>query len=492
LVHNSTAQQLEYVAGTDAPLLAAVSLSAISGAVTCFRSQTLTEVPDAENCPFVKTDIARRLGQKALLYVPIKASGACLGVIEVEDRSRRRIFTRHEKTRVRHVARLAALGLRLGNQRAVQANLHRTEKMSAVSELIEAVAETLVNPLRRLDDLAVGSGDSEPAEAATRLSEIARESRRAVATVERLANLARSRRGHPQEIDIHQLLEGVRERWIEEGRSLQLNLSRAPARVTADPDHLEQVLLNLLQHGEQLLEGIGARELQVNTNLLEGNVLISIGPPDDAERGEPQPHVADDERLLEPECSLRLAVCQNLIEGFGGTLRIENRAKRGFRIELAYPLAADALRRIQPAASHHSSNGVTAAAPTVLVIDSDTGVQDALLYLLAERGYRVIPVSTSEEGLDLWDQAPFDCIFCDARPSSGGVQVYDRTHSSVDRFVFLAESNFAIENGDFPGKECAVLHKPIDAAELDRLLKSFSPEPPEVLEVTESQPAGAG
>jgi signal transduction histidine kinase/ActR/RegA family two-component response regulator len=492
LILNSAAQQLEYAAGTDSPPLAAVSLSAISGAVTCFRSQALTEVPDAENCPFVKTEIVRRLGQKALLYVPITLGGTCLGVIEVEDRTRKRIFSRQEKTRVRHVARLAALGLRLGDQRTVQTHLHRTAKMSAVSDLIEAVAETLVTPLRRLGELASGPSDDHPAEAVARLKEVARESRRAVATVERLANLARSRRGHPQEVDVHQLLEGVRERWIEDGRSLQLSLSRAPARVTADPDHLEQVLLNLLQHGEQLLEGVGARELQVSTNLLERNLLISIGPPGEAERGEPEPHVADDERLLEPESSLRLAVCRNLIEGFGGTLRVENRAKRGFRIELGYPLAADTLRRKQPAAPRHGAGGVSAEVLTALVIDPDTAIQDALLYLLSERGYRVIPVSTAEEGLDLCQQAHFDCVFCDARPSGGGLEVYGRIRSGASRFIFLAETALAVENGDFPGKDCAVLHKPVDESELDRVLESVPPEPAETVENTEKQPASAG
>jgi CheY-like chemotaxis protein len=342
-----------------------------------------------------------------------------------------------------------------------------------------------------LGDLASGPSDDNPAEAVARLKEVARESRRAVATVERLAHLARSRRGHAQEVDVHQLLEGVRERWIEDGRRLQLNLSRAPARVSADPDHLEQVLLNLLGHGEQLLEGIGARELQVSTNLLERNVLISIGPPAETERGEPDPHLADDERLLEPESSLRLAVCQNLVEGFGGTLRVENRAKRGFRIELGYPLVADTLRRMQPAAPLHGANGASAAVLTALVIDSDASVQDALLYLLSEHGYRVIPVATPEEGLDLCRQAHFDCVFCDARPG-GGLEVYDHMRSRVGRFIFLAETTLAVENGDFPGKDCAVLYKPIDEAELGRLLETLSPEPAETLEDTEKQPASAG
>jgi K+-sensing histidine kinase KdpD len=489
LLLNASAQQLEYESGTDSPPLSAVSLSAISGAVTCFRSQTLTEVPDAENSPFVKTEIVRRLGQKALLYVPILASGACLGVIEVEDRSRKRIFSRQQKTRLRHVARLAALGLRLGDQRTLDANLHRTKKMSAVRELIEAVAETLVTPLKRLDELSRNTADN-GAGVAARLAEVGRESRRALATIEQLAELANSRRGHHREVDLHELLEGVRERSIEDGRIVHLNLSRAPARIAADPEHLEQVILNLLQHGEHLLEGIGGNALQVSTNLLEQNVVISIAPPDDAKRGDPEPRVADDERLLEPESLLRLAVCQNLIEGFGGTLHVENRARRGFRIELRYPLAADTLRK-KSAAPRTSSNGVSTGVMTSLIIDPDLAVQDALLYMLTERGYRVIPIATPEEGLDLCQQGQFDCVLCDARLIGGGFEIYERMRSRVGRFIFLVENGFSLDDADLPSDDCAVLHKPVEAAELDQVLDLLAPEPAEPLEETEIKTAGA-
>ncbi len=492
LLLNSSAQQLEYEAGTDSPPLSAVSLSAISGAVTCFRSQALTEVPDAENCPFVKSEIVRRLGQKALLYVPIIAGGACLGVIEVEDRSRKRIFSRQQKTRVRHVARLAALGLRLGDQRILDANLHRTEKMSAVGELIEAVAETLVTPLKRLEELAGNAAADNGSVIAPRLREVARDSRRALATVDQLANLANSRRGHPREVDLNQLLEDLRDRLAEDGRAVQFNLSRAPARIAADPQHLEQVLLNLLQHGEHLLEGIGADCLQVSTNLLEKNVIISIAPPDNAERGDPGPRVAADERLLEPESLLRLAVCQNLIEGFGGTLHVENRVRRGFRIELRYPLAADTLRRKKSSAPHGDSDGVSTGVMTSLIVDPDTNVQDALLFLLSERGYRAIPVATAEEALDLCDQAQFDCMFCDAGLVGDGPGFYERVRPRVSRFVFLADTTFALENAGLGSDACAVLYKPVDAAGLDRVLEPLAYEPAEPVEEPEKQTAGAG
>ena len=83
-------QQLELQAGTEEPVSVSLSLDSMSGAVTCFRNRVMTEVADAENCPFVSQETARHLGQKSLLYMPIIADGACLGVIEVEDRDRKR------------------------------------------------------------------------------------------------------------------------------------------------------------------------------------------------------------------------------------------------------------------------------------------------------------------------------------------------------------------------------------------------------------------
>ena len=116
LILNPAKQQLEYVAWSDKPPAPAVSLSAMSGPVTCFRNRALTDVPDAEQCPFVDKDVVRRFGQKTLLYVPLMLDRECVGVIEVEDRRRKRIFSAEQVSRVEHVAHLSALALRMSYQ----------------------------------------------------------------------------------------------------------------------------------------------------------------------------------------------------------------------------------------------------------------------------------------------------------------------------------------------------------------------------------------
>ena len=65
-IFDPSTQQFECEAATE-PHTGAISLTAMSGVVTCFRNQATTEVPDAENCPFVAQETVRRYGQKALL-----------------------------------------------------------------------------------------------------------------------------------------------------------------------------------------------------------------------------------------------------------------------------------------------------------------------------------------------------------------------------------------------------------------------------------------
>jgi CheY-like chemotaxis protein len=49
---------------------------------------------------------------------------------------------------------------------------------------------------------------------------------------------------------------------------------------------------------------------------------------------------------------------------------------------------------------------------TALVIEPAEAIQTQLRGLLADRGYRVVPVNSSDEGLDLAQRLRFDAIFC--------------------------------------------------------------------------------
>ena len=471
-------RQLEYHAGTLEPASVTLSLDSMSGAVTCFRNQVTTEVADAENCPFVAQETVRSLGQKSLLYVPIIADGACLGVIEVEDRNLKRIFPREQKERLEHVARLAALFLRQRVQSALRDDLHRNEKWKAVRELIDGVGSELVRPLGKILSLAEDPGDDDhPSLLTGRLKAIDEQARQVSARLARLFELAGSGIGSVQRIDLTELLGNVasrfKQRWKRKGLDLSIKLSRTSANVNADEPQLEEVLINLFRHAERLIEQHGLRSMEIYSHVLETTVAVSMTPAELKRVADEEDEAAGfaREEVQESESTLGLSICQVLIERAGGDMRVNESGGRGFSIEIEYPLAQQA----QEASSPEANGPARSAAKSVmaLIIDDDIAAQDALLYHLAERGHRAIPVGSIDEGLDLAERVAIDWLFCNVQMGRrSGLDVYRLFQSRIKRFIFLANEDVVIYNQDlFAGNDRTVLRKPIKGEAVDRLFE---------------------
>ncbi|MEZ5362558.1 MAG: hypothetical protein R2748_09560 [Bryobacterales bacterium] len=110
LLVDQTGRQLIYSGGTEALPRTPISIGSISGAVACFRSRETTEAPDAESCPFSTRTSCGGAGE-VRLYRPSSWVTAALGVVEVEERTRRRgIHPGAARARLEHVARLTRGG----------------------------------------------------------------------------------------------------------------------------------------------------------------------------------------------------------------------------------------------------------------------------------------------------------------------------------------------------------------------------------------------
>ena len=482
LVLNPATQQLEYRAGSDRMPTSAVSLSALSGAVTCFRNQSLTEVPDAEDCPFVDYETVRRFAQKSLLYAPLMVDGSCLGVIEVEDRDRKRTFTVEQKTVIEQVATLGCLGLQISQQRSIKDQVHRAEKLAAVRELVHEIGNRLRAPLEAMKR-AAGEGKQEETVPALlgRLESLEKETGDALEAVERIVNFAGPRTGARLNVDIHVLLQRLadsRQQWAPARHfEMRLALLKVAPEVSADPEHLEQILLNILKHSAGLLAPFNGELLQVSTNRLEEHILVSIRSDDPPATSRPGPDEPAEEPPVPRGDGLPLSVCRTLVEGVGGNLRVERTPSGGFRIDLEYPLSVDTLstrRTYLPPSRPSTSRG---RASTTLVIDDDQTSQNALLQHVAESGYRVIPVSTAEEAMDLCERMWFDWVFCAARIGRfTGLEIYERVHRQAGNFVLVEDAAASVDSVEVMSSErYTVLRKPFTAEDVSRILSVAGP-----------------
>jgi|SRR5579871_636010 len=430
-----------------------------AGAVACFHYRTLLVIPDINRSPF---PIAAGPGQsppKSLLFVPMLAQGEMVGVLELDQDDRARDFTTDEQTLAQHLGNQIGVAIRLLDQRSVQEQLFRTEKLAAVGRLISGVVNELRTPLSSIEELAGRAGSNSHD---LEISLIGAEARKASAIVSRLVSFAAAGQGDAQPICITTLLRNLiefRERdWKASGIRVGDLTSAEPLFVLGSRGQLEQAFLTLFVHAEQSLAESAEKAILIRTSILAKRVLVEISfsaPPDVRA---PQ------------ETAMVLGVTRSVIAGHGGEVRLVERDNAQPRFEVELPLSQPertTLAGAAPSASADNHRGLTA-----LVIDPEDTVQRQLVALLSGRGYRVVPVGNADLGLELAHRMRFDVAFCSVHaPGLNWVELSERLQSRVSAFVLLADRHDTELSNDFESDGRFVMAKPVLDGELDRVLR---------------------
>lgn len=238
--------------------------------------------------------------------------------------------------------------LRAANAELAQAQraLERSARLAGVGRLAAGVAHELGNPLAAVMgyvELLVGGLD-DPAVERELLRAAQRELSRMNQIIVELLNYARPSAARLEPVDLRaaavRAVETVAPLPEFRGLRFELPPGSGPAvLVEATPDKLHQVLLNLLFNGRDAQAGQGELRLDVFED--HGQAALSV---EDRGPGFPEAVRA---RLGEPffttkgpgdGTGLGLATCIQIIEGFGGALRFEDRPGGGARVSLRLPL----------------------------------------------------------------------------------------------------------------------------------------------------------
>jgi GAF domain-containing protein/CheY-like chemotaxis protein len=432
-----------------------------SGATACFHYRTLLVIPDIGRSPFPIATPDEKT-PKSLLFVPMMAQGEVIGVMELDQDDRVRDFSADEQALAQHLGNQIGAALRLLGQRTVQEQLFRTEKLAAVGRLISGVVSELQMPLNSINELANRALEREKLGSAERdVAAIAVEARKAAAMVARLVSFAAAEQPVARPVSISALLRNLIEfregDWKASGIRLQEMISREPLHVLGSQGQLEQVFLNLLVHVEQSLAESPKKVITIRTSLMGKRLLLEISFSAPPEPSQPEGTAAI------------LGVTRSVIAGHGGEIRLIEKPNAEPRFEVELPVAA---KERLGGASTASAPEDTGRRRTALVIDPDENIQRQLLALLSSRGYRVVPVTNADAGMELAQRMRFDAAFCSVHaPGLNWVELSERMHSRVGGFILLSESYDAELSADFEGEGRYVLPKPVQDSELDRVLR---------------------
>jgi PAS domain S-box-containing protein len=250
---------------------------------------------------------------------------------------------------------------------------------------------------------------------------------------------------------------------------LETRLPETSPVVLADPDRLEQVLINLLGNAAKFT-ALGAVTVSVSEPR-PGTARVAVvdtGPgiaPADREL------IFDKFRQvrLDPEGSapskgtgLGLAICREIVQHYGGHIWVEPAPARGAAFVFELPTTAGGVACQPPAAPRPRDRDK----PLILVVDDDPAVSSFLIQFLEGEGYRVAAAHDGASALSAAERLRPQAITMDmAMPGMDGRAAIE----ALRRDPALAHIPVIVITGydaPPPGSADAVLHKPLDPTRL--------------------------
>ena len=438
-----------------------------SAVAACFRNQTPLSVPDTRRSPF--TPYPGEADQvRALLLLPMMAQNEVRGVLAIEDTRSRHEFSADEQMMAQHVANQAAIALRLMEEQRIREQLSRTERMAAAGQLLSGVAAELrapVSAIVRLTESFLYSRRGPLTDEEMRT--IAVEAERAKGILERLVSFIQPDRTEAKPVDVRallaRLLEFRRADWVVRGLDVREQLGSEPVWVLGSAGQLERVFLNLLMHAEQALADSYEKRMSVSLSVLARRALVEISYTAQAPPVRPGQERTDTSVLIE-------GVIRGIIQSHGGETRLVRLGPAGSRMEIELPLAPERA----PSRAGLLGERFAPRLSTVLLVEPDPGVRDRLLSLLSQRGYRVVPTASAEQGVDLVQRLRFDLVFCGAQlPGLNWFEFFRTIRRRIQAFVLVTPAHDPELARQLPEGEFYFLPRPIVELELERLLLSL-------------------
>ena len=459
------------------PLSSGVSIDSPVGlvetsAVTCFQNNTALSIPDTRHHPFQSAGNEPPSSPlpRSILFVPMLAQGEPVGVFQVDNEQHARHFSPDERAVAQHLANQMGLAVKLLQQRSFREQLSRSEKLAAVGRLISGVVNDLQTPLEAISSMADSALEQHTGSPpGHELLVIASEARRASAIVTRLVSFVQPEHAQAEPVELNVLLRNLMQfrehEWKACGIQLRNLTKDKPLYVLGSQGQLEQVFLNLFVHAEQSLEEAPEKRIMVRADRLAHRVFIEIGYSAPLQRATATDGAPEGISPQGEAATLGLDVCRSIVAGHSGELRISSSGQESlFEIELP-SIAPEQLPK--PAAPVEPAQA--ARRWTALLLEPEEFVERKLVEWLANRGYRVVPVRSSEVGLDLVQRMRFDVVLCSTHLAGlSWVEFFDRVRGRVGAFTLLAEAFSQDLSTHFRGDGRYVLQKPIEQNQFDR------------------------
>lgn len=295
-------------------------------------------------------------------------------------------------------------------QQHLEEQLRSSQKMEAIGRLAGGVAHEFNNMLAIMSsytELLDRSLEGTPLQEKTR--KILVTSQRAASLVNQLLAFGHKQVLMPTVLDVRNLVQdisGIVKCIVGVNVQLTMSFPEEASSVKADRSHLEQIILSMAENARDAMPQGGSLAIQVQNvsdrrkgegSAARSYVLLSI-----ADSG-----IGMDEktrsRIFEPffttkknSHGLGLSTVYGIVQQSGGHVIVHSEPGAGTTFHIYLPAAEEAAGEIKPDETKLSQ---AAGNETILVVDDETQLRDAISEYLESCGYRVLKAENGSEAV---------------------------------------------------------------------------------------------
>ncbi len=375
-------------------------------------------------------------------------------------------------------------------QREMEAQMHQSEKLTALGQMAGGIAHDFNNLLQAILGYAqlMGKNPSNVDVVRRGLDVIEKAATGGAETVRRIQKFARLR---PEEafvgLDLDQVIRDAlaitRPRWEEKklkaGVPLQLELDLGSVPVVMGrPAELNEVVTNLILNAIDAMPRGGTLSLRTRSQD-DRHVVFTVTDTGIGMTEEVRQRIFDPFFTTKGEegTGLGLPVSYSIVKRHGGEMRVESRPGGGTTFTVVLPVgtpaAADPPAAAEPAPDCHGR---------ILLVDNDPQVMTILGEMLRDAGHDVITVSGGGDALRVFVPGGFDLVITNiGMVGMNGWELADRLRARDPDIQLVFITGWGMQEQD--QARCrglgisALLFKPVRPAELHATVQSALANP---------------
>jgi PAS domain S-box-containing protein len=322
------------------------------------------------------------------------------------------------------------------------------------------------------------------------INQIISNAERAASLTRQLLAFSRKQVLHPVVISLNTILNNMEDmikRLVGEKIVVKLSLNNQLSSIKADPNQIEQIVMNLVVNSRDAMPDGGYIEI-VTDDITKEQIHEMITDEIDQSQSNfvllsviDSGHGIDDEtkeNLFEPffttksvgkGTGLGLATVYGIVKQSNGYISFESEIGEGTQFDIFFPTVDQDIEEREILSFTPSS---ALASETVLLVEDEASVREISRKILVEQGYDVLEATNGEEALQIWreNQSKINLILTDVvMPGINGYELASIINKEKKNVKILYMSGYteeAISPKEDYSSNVALLEKPFTPTEL--------------------------